>query len=187
MLDWLIHIDTLVFKWIHLSLANGFFDQVLPFIREKINWIPLYVVIIALVIRKLRWNGVWFIVALCLAVLVADQFSAQLVKPLFERLRPCNEPSLAPIIRSIVHCGSGYSFISSHATNHFALAFLFNWFFNEKVYKVGNLFYWWSGAIAFAQVYVGVHYPSDVIVGGIFGILIGKGVLYLYKSAILKR
>lgn len=186
-MDLLNRWDISIFKAIHHHGANALFDAVLPFIREARVWIPLYILFIFLAIRVYKTKGFILVGFVLAAVAIADRFSAGLMKPLFARLRPCHNPELQDIIRELVHCGGQYGFISSHATNHFALAVLFTWFFSERFSS--NIYHWifylWASLICYAQVYVGKHYPGDVLVGALCGILIGRGILLLYQKTIL--
>lgn len=188
MIQELIDIDIRWFKAIHNGLANDLFDHLMPIIRNKLTWIPLYVVFLVYAIKKYGKRSWVVVLASILTIVVADQVSAGLIKESVERLRPCNEPLLQSYIRRLVDCGSGYSFISAHATNHFAIAVLFTWFFKSiNRWKGFNyLFFIWAGSIAFAQVYVGVHYPFDVIVGMMVGVLIGYLMLTAMKFTLKK-
>lgn len=98
-----------------------------------------------------------------------------------KRLRPCNQIELQENINVLVPCGSGYSFTSSHATNHFAIATLvsFTLFNASRVALV--LLFSWAATIALGQVYVGVHYPLDITIGALIGILVGHFCVYLFK------
>ncbi|MDB4107548.1 phosphatase PAP2 family protein [Bacteroidia bacterium] len=186
MIDALIDLDRNWFLAIHQGTANAVFDVVLPFFREKTNWVPLYLLFAFMAIYKFRLKGLYIVLAAAITVLLADQFAAGLMKPTFERLRPCNDDFFHNQIRQLVHCGGGYSFISAHATNHFALAIVFTWFF-RKVWSIDFLkwvFFLWASIIAYAQVYVGVHYPFDVIVGALSGLLIGSLVVSISKKII---
>ncbi len=186
MIEQLISWDTEAFKSIHLGMANNFFDHFMPLVRNKYSWIPLYIIFLVFAIRKFKLQSIILIAGLVLTVLLADQFSATWVKESIERLRPCNDPGLKNLIRPLVPCGSGYSFISAHATNHFAIAVFFSWFFRQLNHWVGfnYIFYLWAASIAFAQVYVGVHFPLDVIIGALAGLLIGHLMLYLTRLSI---
>lgn len=182
LLEW----DQAVFQLINHQGQNTFFDLLLPFWRTKVNWIPLYVLILGLLFWKYDWKRVlFFLVLIVLAVLLADQLSSQLIKKSVMRLRPCNDPALADQVRLLVHCGSGYSFTSSHATNHFALAFLFIQMLLPKFPKIRWIlvfsFIIWATLVAYAQVYVGVHYPLDVIAGALLGTAIAWGLWSLAK------
>ena len=140
MIDTLIDLDRNWFLAIHHGTANGGFDVILPFFREKTNWIPLYLFFVFMAVYKFRLKGLYIVLAAAITVLLADQFAAGFIKPTFERLRPCNDDFFHNQIRQLVHCGGGYSFISAHATNHFALAMVFTWFF-RKVWSNGCFFY----------------------------------------------
>jgi membrane-associated phospholipid phosphatase len=101
------------------------------------------------------------LVVALLTILLTDQ-TAHLFKVLFERPRPCNEASLlSSLILRVDHCNASFSFFSAHAANHFGQAYIYHSIFKNKKASVG--FFAWATAIAFAQVYVGVHYPLDVI------------------------
>jgi undecaprenyl-diphosphatase len=183
-IEQLIDIDHRLFIAIHDELANRFFDFILPLLRKPIAWLPLYLVFVFLAVKRYRLNGIYIIVATIIVVALCDRFSAGFVKPFFGRLRPCHEPSLASYIRNLIDCGGQYGFISSHATNHFGMAVMFTWFFkklNTMTY-LNWMFYAWAGIISFAQVYVGKHYPGDVIVGMICGIMIGKIILTIFTQ-----
>jgi undecaprenyl-diphosphatase len=185
----LIEIDSDLFLRIHQGTANAFFDWLMPILRNKMNWIPLYVFFATVAIYKYKWKGLAFIIAAALTVTLADQFSAGFIKPIFERLRPCNDEFFRGQIRQLVHCGGGYSFISAHATNHFALALFFTWFFNRLYHKtwIKYVFVFWAFSIAYAQVYVGVHYPFDVLVGALCGMIIGWMIITIMRKVVLPR
>ncbi|NUM32780.1 MAG: phosphatase PAP2 family protein [Bacteroidetes bacterium] len=173
---WLIkeffyNFDLDVLYFINHTLSNGFFDIVLPLLRNKFIWIPLYVFVVFVFIKKYRQKSLVLIGLTLLLLILSDQISSSLIKPYFHRLRPCNNPELSAWLQLPIGKGSGWSFVSSHATNHFALAYFFSFFIfraNKKLY-VPVLFYIWAGLIAFSQVYVGFHYPSDVFTGAVLG------------------
>lgn len=173
--DWLEILDRKWFIFIHCHLKNDFFDTVLPIVRNKLTWIPLYLLILSLTIYKYKWKALWFILFFLITIALADMISAKLIKPYFERLRPCNDNFFCGFVKPLVNCGSGYSFVSSHASNHFALAIVFITTFLKRSNRFWliPLFVIWASLIAFAQVYVGVHYPIDVIAGALVGIIIG--------------
>ena len=176
-LQQLIEIDKSVFYFINQGLSNGFFDVLLPWMREKWFWAPLYLFIIAFAGFNLKGRFGRFILGFLLVVVLADQLSSKMIKPAVGRTRPCNDTTM--VVAQRVSCGGGYSFTSSHATNHFAVA----------VYLIGvlgSLGRWirpalitWAGLIAFSQVYVGVHFPGDVLAGAVLGSLVGYGVYRL--------
>jgi undecaprenyl-diphosphatase len=189
-IDQLTAIDKQLFVAIHQGLANGVFDVVLPLLREPLTWLPLYLLFAFLAVKKYKLQGLYIILATAVVVALCDRFSAGFMKPFFERLRPCHEPSLASYIRGLIDCGGQYGFISSHATNHFGMAVMFTWFF-KKISKMTWLswaFYAWAGLISFAQVYVGKHYVGDVVVGMLCGILLGKLILTIFtKIRVIKE
>lgn len=190
MIENLIYIDKQIFIAVHEGLANPFFDWFLPILREAKTWIPLYLVFVFLAVRKYKTHGMLIVLATVLIVVLCDRFSAGFMKPFFERLRPCHEPSLAAHLRNIIDCGGQYGFISSHATNHFGLAIMFTWFFKRvsDLTSLNWVFYTWAALISFAQIYVGKHYFGDVLVGALAGLLIGKIILsILTKLPMIKR
>lgn len=179
MIESLLQLDYQLFHLLNGVWHNIVLDAIVPFWREKYFWAPLYLFLLTFLAYNYRSNF-WVIVLFAiLTVVLADQLSSGLIKPLVNRLRPCNDPSLLEMVRTLVPCGSGKSFVSSHATNHFAIAVYFIAIFG-KIYRwilpVGLL---WAATIAYGQVYVGVHFPLDIIGGAILGVLIGRltGVL----------
>lgn len=124
------------------------------------------------------------LIMLILTVTLSDQISSSLIKPFFEKLRPCQTTELAERIRILVDCGVGYSFVSSHAANHFAMAvFLTMLYFKKKKWIMPSAVLW-AFSISYAQVYVGVHYPSDIIGGMLIGCLLGYLLGFLCKRFI---
>jgi len=171
--DLLLSWDYTIWYAINTGWSNPFLDAVVPFLRNQWFWTPLYLFLLLFMPARFRKKGWLWCLGFILTFALADQVSAHLIKPFFHRLRPCNNPQLVGIAHVLVPCGSGYSFPSSHATNHFALAF-FSIFTLRKIAKwiwpVGII---WAALVSFAQVYVGVHYPIDVTCGAILGIALG--------------
>jgi membrane-associated phospholipid phosphatase len=171
--DFLLQFDRHLFHFINHDLANPFFDAVMPWLRNAKNWIPLYIAIIVLCIWKFKKTGLVIIVLMALCAGFADRTSAGLVKPLVHRLRPCHDPvvSKTDIVR--VDCGTGYSFPSTHATDHFAATIFIILVLHKKWRWIWFWGILWAGLISFAQVYVGIHFPVDVFCGALYGALLG--------------
>lgn len=169
--------DHQLFDFVNQSLAHPWLDAVLPAVRHKLTWVPLYVFMVGLLYRAYGLRRTLYLL-LCVAVVlaVADQLAATVLKPWVGRLRPCAEPAVADHARALVGCGGRFSFPSNHATNHFALATLLNltWLRNRPAGWRWALL-GWAALICFAQVYVGKHYPGDVVGGG----LLGAGLAWL--------
>ena len=173
MLEQLIQFDQNLFFTINHGLSNSFFDWLMPALRNRFFWTPLYLFIIIFSIRTYGKQGWIMILFLALTFGCTDFISSSLIKPTVQRLRPCNDPEIKSDVKNLVDCGSGYSFPSSHASNHFGLAvFLIVLFFSKwkLILPMGLL---WAASISFAQVYVGVHYPIDILAGAMLGGMIG--------------
>jgi membrane-associated phospholipid phosphatase len=181
-------IDKQIFLWINQQSTNSFFDAIMPFMRNSTNWIPLYVLMILLAIKqeqKKVW--LWLLFALT-TIFVTDQVSSHIIKPLIQRIRPCADPNFKNEIRLLVsNCSQGFSFTSSHATNHFGIAVFFMFSLKSTLKNWKFIFPFWAATIAFAQVYVGVHYPFDVFFGSLLGIILGYLVITIYRKIYNKK
>lgn len=176
-----VEIDIWLLKFINHGLSNEFFDFMLPYWRNKVFWIPLYLLILVYLISKYKSKSWIPVIFILLTVVMADYTSSSIIKPLVGRLRPCQNPDLAAWLQTRIGCGGGYSFTSSHATNHFAMATIFTVFLRPLGRWLMPVAYVWAASIAFAQVYVGVHYPLDIAGGAILGTGIGLLVWQLFR------
>lgn len=181
MIQQLLQLDLELFLAIN-GVGNSFLDEVIPFYRHKLFWVPLYVYIVVFLLQKFPQNGLWILLFVTLSIGISDTVSSKWIKNSVQRLRPCNDPVLREEVTLRIRCGGGYSFTSSHATNHGTLAFFL-------VFLLAEPKKWWSWAlliwavsIGIAQVYVGVHYPSDVLGGLILGALIGGVFALLFRN-----
>jgi undecaprenyl-diphosphatase len=145
---------------------------------DKLVWIPFYVFLIYILVMHYRKYG-WILAAMAvLLVVISDQTSVQLFKEVVERLRPCHDPALEGIIRVPGgRCGGKYSFVSSHATNHFAIALFTGYFLQKKVRGFLPAMLLWAAVISYSRVYLGVHYPGDVLAGAAWGSLLALGMI----------
>lgn len=178
----LLQLDRQVFYFINHTLTNPLFDGLMPWLRNPRFWIPVYVFIIVFSIWKFKKYGVWLVVLLAVTVGVADFSSATLIKNQIKRLRPCRDEALAQTITSRVSCGTGYSFPSTHATDHFAMSVFLGVVYGRKWRWVWLWVLLWALLVCVAQVYVGVHYPIDVTAGALFGTFIGFIFAALFKK-----
>lgn len=185
MLDTLLQWDAAVFQLINGGLSNPVFDALLPWFREKWFWMPLYVFIAAFLVLNFKRRGWILLFGFVLATGLSDFTSSTLVKKNVQRIRPCNDPAMLEKIHTRVPCGSGFSFTSSHAANHFAAAVFLIGIFGGRLRWLGPLALTWAGLIAFSQVYVGVHYPGDILFGAALGSLIGWWTVYTWQKWLL--
>ncbi|TCK85604.1 undecaprenyl-diphosphatase [Albibacterium bauzanense] len=173
MLEYLTEIDKIVFLSINQGLSNPFFDFLMPILRNPYTWAPLYLFILIFAIKNYKKRGIIMILFFLLSFGLGDMISASVIKPQVMRVRPCNDVPFKEQVTVRVRCGSGYSMPSSHATNHFAMGVFLLMVFRKKWKPIIWLSILWAASISFAQIYVGVHYPGDILVGSLLGILIG--------------
>jgi len=183
MFNQLIRFDKWLFSIINQKATNAFFDTLMPIIRQPLNWIPLYLFLIIYAFIKFPKKALYWILGLGITATITDVLSSHIIKPFVGRLRPCNDLSIASSVRLLVdHCGQNGSFTSSHATNHFGVAMFIFMTLSTYFKNYRYLFFVWAGAISYAQVYVGVHFPFDVLFGGILGCIIGWGTGELFTQ-----
>lgn len=158
-------------------------DWLMALLTEKRTWVPFYIALAGWLFYKFRLRAVLFLAAVGLAIALADQFSSALLKPWVARLRPCHEPSLAPLLHLPVGCGGQFGFVSSHAANTLGLVFLF-WLQFGRAHTVARwvwpLAFAWAVAVSYSRIYLGAHYLTDVICGGAVGVAASWLVYRLY-------
>lgn len=183
----LLQFDEWLFRLINIDWQHSWLDQWMPMWRNKYFWAPFYLFLLSFVGINYGKKAIWWVIALSFCVLVGDTLSSKVIKKSVQRPRPCHEVSVQPEYHLGVACGGGYSFPSSHATNHFAVAVF-------VLLSLGRRYSWiklplllWAASIAYGQVYVGVHYPLDVSFGALLGSLIGWTVAYGYDYLTRRR
>jgi len=186
MLDFLLNTDTKLFLLIN-GWHTPFFDVVMTYISAKLFWLPLYLLLLWLIIRD--YGKKTFVLLLFIAAVLAltDQVSVHLFKNVFQRLRPCHNESLAALVHTVNnHCGGKYSFVSSHATNVFGIvAFMFGLLGKRYKWLIWILLAW-GVLVMYSRVYLGVHYPADVVAGAVVGMIIGSLMLSAYRFTVKK-
>ncbi len=175
--DWvqkIIRADQELFLLLNKGYTNSFFDAVFPWFREGNTWVPFYLFLVVFAIQNFGKKAFPFILFAVVTIVLTDQISSNLVKPFFERPRPCRDPLLMNQIRMLLNgCSGGYSFTSSHATNHFGFAVYLFVTIGGLIGRWKYLLLFWAATIAYGQVYVGVHFPLDIFFGALLGSLIG--------------
>ena len=182
MIESLINIDTSITLYLN-SLHNSLFDSIMLFVSGKLSWVPLYLVLMFFAYKKTKNIKVFlfFLVSIALLVTIADQSSVHLFKNVFERLRPCHCEQIRNSIHIVNnHCGGQFGFVSSHATNMFALAIFLSLFFKNKTVTI--LLVAWATLVAYSRIYLGVHYLGDVLGGAILGTVIAFIVYFIFKK-----
>ena len=177
----LIELDHKVWYYLNVLWRNDFLDAVVPYLRNQWTWAPLYLFLLLFTVGNFKRAGFIWCLFFLLTFALADKISAAWLKESFQRIRPCNDASLAKMVHIIVPCGGGYSFPSSHATNHFALGFFAAITLQKRVKAVWWMAIFWAASVSYAQVYVGVHFPLDVFCGAILGMIIGSVTALLFN------
>lgn len=178
-------VDTDLFLFLN-DKHNAFFDFIMYWASNRFTWIPLYFFFAFLVFKKIG-KRTWLVVAAAvLLILLSDQISNHVFKNNFLRYRPCHNL----LIQSQVHlngdCGGTYGFVSSHAANTFALAMFLSLFFYKKIKYFGVFVFSWAAFVSYSRIYNGVHYPADVAVGAIVGMMLGYLVFKWYQNINLR-
>lgn len=169
----LLHLDYQLTFLVNREMVHPVLDDLFLFLRESIFHAPLYLFIIIYSFQVFGKKAIWWVLGAISLIALCDLLSSHVIKAYFNRPRPCRDPFMAGQIRFLArYCGANGSFTSSHAVNHFAFA-TYVASTMRGISKWFNLLFVWALAIAYAQVYVGVHYPSDVLAGAFLGIVFG--------------
>jgi undecaprenyl-diphosphatase len=173
-----------------LLFLNGwnspFFDSVMLTLTETFVWTPLYATLIYLVIKIYGKSSIWILLGVALTILLCDRITSGFMKPFFARLRPSHEPSLEGLLHLVNDYRGGlYGFASSHAADTFGVA-MFVWLSLKKYYRWIWVVFVWAALMTYTRIYLGVHYPSDILVGALIGMTLGwlsfKGSFYVLNK-----
>lgn len=178
-MDFIINIDSQLFYFLNITLANPITDFLMPIVTNQKNWLPIYIFMISFLLIKYKKNGFFILITILLAVGLGDYINSSIIKEMVGRLRPC---ATLTEIHLLVPCGPGKSFMSSHAVNNFAMAYIFGYYFKQNKW----IFYTLASLVAYSRIAVGVHYPLDVISGALLGIAIGFISIKLSKWITIK-
>lgn len=178
MLDKILSLDTQLFVFLN-GLGSETFDGLWLFITKQSNWTPLFLLLLYVIYRKIGGKQtVYMVLFIAVLLFFTDQIT-NLVKNGFQRLRPCNNPEINSFIR-IVQARKSFSFFSGHAANSMAAATFIYFVLREKIQYFGFLFLW-PLIFAYSRIYLGLHYPGDIITGYLFGAFFGFLMFKLYQ------
>jgi undecaprenyl-diphosphatase len=181
MIEVLNDIDQQCLLWLN-GHHSAFFDQFMFFASAKFVWIPLYAVILGFIIWKYRWKSLWIILAVVVLITLSDQI-ANVLKYSVKRLRPCKDPEIGHLVYLVNnYCRGAFGFVSGHAANTFALATFVSLLFRKRWVTFSIII--WAIMVSYSRIYLGVHYPGDVICGAILGTILGIGVYALLRRMV---
>jgi len=155
------------------NLHSSFWDKAMFLFSSREIWIPFYLLIIYVIIKTYKKNAVYILVLIGLSIAVSDQFSV-LIKNLAERLRPSNEVSIKGMVHLVnEYRGGAFGFFSSHASNTFTVATIASLLFKNRSFSI--TIFSWAIIVSYTRIYLGLHYPGDILTGWIWGALFGFG------------
>lgn len=175
----LIELDQQLLLFLN-SFHTPYLDQLFWLITGQLMWYFPVLVLFIIFFKKGFKEGILAVLMVALVVLMADQLSSTICKPFFARLRPTREPAIMDLIQVVNGYRSGtYGFISGHATNSFGIATFLLLLFRNRLFTFNILLV--ASLLTYSRIYLGVHYPGDIICGGIAGMFIGMLCYKIYK------
>jgi undecaprenyl-diphosphatase len=180
MLNKILDLDTQLFIYLN-GLGSEAYDGLWLFITKQLNWISFFVVLLYLIYKKIGVKqSLYLLLFIAVLVTFTDQIT-NIFKNGFQRLRPCNTPEINGIIR-VVKSSDTFSFFSGHAANSMAVA-TFLYFVMKRHYKYFGLLFLWPLIFAYSRIYLGLHYPLDIVCGFLFGAISGFLIFKLHQFA----
>ena len=180
MLEKILSLDTELFVYLN-GLGSDTFDGLWLFITKQYSWIPLFLLLLYLIYNKLGAKQSVYLFLFVVILLVLTDQTANLFKNGFQRLRPCNNPEINSFVR-IVQSRNSFSFFSGHATSSMAVA-TFLYLIFKKDFKYFWLLFLWPLIFAYSRIYLGLHYPLDIISGYFCGALFAFLMFKFYRMA----
>lgn len=184
MLDFFYDIDLRLFRWIN-NAHSSLWDIIMYWLSDSYIWVPLYVFWLVYIISEYGKKGIWICVFVVLLIFMTDSGSTLLFKENFKRLRPCH--ALTNVHTVFGNCGGKYGFVSSHASNVFGLATYLSLWLYKDIPHFWKFAFLWAAIISYSRIYLGVHYPFDVICGAILGMLLGWVNYKFVQTNIIQR
>lgn len=182
MLEQLKQIDQQLFLFLN-SKHTPIVDQLMSYASGNKIWIPFYVFLLYWIFQKNKLKKfLYSIVAISITIALADQISVKLFKNVFMRYRPCHNMELSGLVHLVHNCGGQYGFVSSHASNVFGLAVLLSLIFKNS--KITIILLGWASLVSYSRIYLGVHYPLDILGGAILGMVIGYFIYFVSNKII---
>jgi undecaprenyl-diphosphatase len=180
--------DEQLFLWLN-SFHTDWLDPIVFQLTKTVTWLPLFLFLIYKIYRYDPKNSWWVFGGVALTILFADQVTSSFMKPFFERLRPCHDARWDGLIHNYERCGGLYGFASSHAANTFGMATFLNLKMRKRVPYFGWLFLY-AALVSYTRIYLGVHYPLDLLVGALIGMASAYIVWFLIvyvKREVVKK
>lgn len=177
-IDTIKQLDQSIFFFFN-GMHNPFWDIVMTLFTKTGTWTIFYLTLLIFIIRKYRSKAFVIIILLAVAILISDQFSV-LIKESVKRFRPTHDPTIQDLVYSVNYKGGLFGFFSSHASNTFAVAVFTARLFKNNWYQV--LIYSWAVLVSYTRIYLGVHFPFDILTGMLVGILLGH---FTYKLLLI--
>ena len=171
------------FLWLN-SFHSPVWDVTMFWVTYRFTWLPLYAYLIYYLFIRYRINFWQNLLFVALSVGFSDKFTSGFMKPYFHRFRPCHDPAIQHIVHVVGDCGGQFGFASSHAANCFALATAF--FLLNGNRSLTFFLFLWAIIVSYSRIYVGVHFPTDLIIGAIVGIIITI-ILWIFKNLITSK
>ncbi|NDK54448.1 phosphatase PAP2 family protein [Pontibacter fetidus] len=168
MLEKLIELDKELFVYLN-DMQSPFWDPIMLFASDKYVWVPFYLGLIGYVIWKYKKQSIPMLLLAVLTIALADSITSGIFKPYFARLRPCHDETLSDVINLVAGCGGKFGFMSSHAANAFGFAVFFNLILSDRYAIFKFILITWAVIVSYSRIYLGVHFPGDVIGGAIVG------------------
>ena len=179
LIEQLEYFDQQLFLFLN-QLHHPALDFIMYWASDKFIWFPFYGLLLFFIIRRYKWDSIPVILGIALLVTLTDQTASGFMKPFFERLRPCHNPEIRDQIHMVAGCGGRFGFASSHASNVFGIA-MFLWLLFRRISAYVWLMFIWAAIVSYSRIYLGVHYPADILTGALIGLFFGWLIYFLLE------
>lgn len=173
-------------------LINGehspFFDRVMLAMSDTRTWLPLFAVLAIVLFTEKQWKGILTLLFIAALITLSDQVSVHGFKEVFMRLRPCHDPDMAGLVLTVNgKCGGQYGFVSSHATNAFALAVFYLSVVARYRKVMAFILIFYAILVSYSRIYLGVHYPGDVLGGALLGTGLALSLAWIHNRLVISK